>query len=339
MYSAIFKAALVTKYNKNHDPKTGRFTFARNAPGSAKEGYVEEISPVGVNRRKNGKLYYTNGKPVPPKEAALFDRIPETRSTGPKRPRDMRLNEDRNAAMQVIFYRKNPRTGKMEQKYFYDQEKLGKKKAVKHARARSFNKAMGKFLDSVKKDLNNPNERTRQAAEINYLMFLTGMRVGNSRGQLGEKEAYGATTLQSRHLTISGKTARLKFPGKKGVPQDITVDDPLGVSILKRAKTRAKGARDQIFPRADEQASLAYVKTATGNPRFKNHDLRTWTATTNAIKFKKSMPRPKNQTQYKKYRMEVATKVGKILGNKPNEALDSYIDPTVWADWEDGLKP
>lgn len=310
----------------------GKFSSSKYTTSTGKEQEtVTRMSKVGVTRGKDGILRFDGTKTAVPKDMQEgFDRIAITRSTGDKRLKGMRLNANRNAGLQVIGY--NIR-GKLT--YHYSAKIIGKRAAAKHARARGFDKVISKFEAHVKKNLNNTNQRTRQAAEISYLIAVTGMRPGNSRGKLGAKQAYGATTLEARHVSFSGSKATLKFVGKKGVQQNITVDDKLAVSILKRATTRAKTPKDQIFPAADEQATLAYVKAATGNPRYLVKDMRTWAGTAEAKKYMSTMKSyPQNPTQLKKYKMDVATHVSKKLGNEPSTTLKAYIDPLVWEDWE-----
>jgi DNA topoisomerase IB len=49
------------------------------------------------------------------------------------------------------------------------------------------------------------------------------------------------------------------------------------------------------------------------------------------------LPRPKNEAQYKKAVRVVADVVSKKLGNTPTVALQSYISPTVFAEWRAGI--
>jgi DNA topoisomerase IB len=40
-----------------------------------------------------------------------------------------------------------------------------------------------------------------------------------------------------------------------------------------------------------------------------------------------------NEKQFKESVKKVAVVVSGVLGNRPAQAVESYIDPTVWAAW------
>lgn len=144
--------------------------------------------------------------------------------------------------------------------------------------------------------------------------------------------AYGASNLEARHVTINKDSVRFRFRGKKFVAIDFTVKDPDLVKAMQKW-TEGKSGHDQVFPNTNSDQNLEVVKESFGDDAIV-HDLRTLKATTMALEligeYKGVPPDPK---AYIKMRKEVATKVSYLLGNNPDEALKSYIDPMVFDSW------
>jgi DNA topoisomerase IB len=57
-------------------------------------------------------------------------------------------------------------------------------------------------------------------------------------------------------------------------------------------------------------------------------------ANTTALKEVKTIEPPKTKQEFLKKRKEVATTVSQQLGNDPSMALNSYINPTVFSNWD-----
>jgi DNA topoisomerase IB len=70
---------------------------------------------------------------------------------------------------------------------------------------------------------------------------------------------------------------------------------------------------------------------------FLTKDLRTNRANLVALEEIRQAEAPKNEKEYKRAVKAVAEKVSKILGNRPAQALESYINPAVFASWRAGL--
>jgi DNA topoisomerase-1 len=158
----------------------------------------------------------------------------------------------------------------------------------------------------------------------------TGLRPGGDVDTKAEKQAYGATTLQGKHVTGTKGNVRLKFVGKKGVSLSIKVSDPeIADDLLSRAKK--VGRRGRIF-NTNEKALLTYTHSLDGG-NFKTKDMRTMVGTSTAIDEMKKMKPPKTAEEYVKKVKAVAEVVADKLGNTPVVALQSYISPTVFAAW------
>jgi DNA topoisomerase-1 len=170
----------------------------------------------------------------------------------------------------------------------------------------------------------------KDVADCAMLIMRTGIRPGSEGDTGAEQKAFGATTLEGRHVVIDGKSVRLKFVGKKGVSLDLPVEDPEVASMLRDRKTSA-GDDGQLFP-IDEKKLLSHVHSFDGGG-FKTKDFRTLLGTKSAMAEVAKHPAPKNSKDYVKAVKAIAKSVSEKLGNTPTVALQSYINPSVFAAW------
>ena len=174
------------------------------------------------------------------------------------------------------------------------------------------------------------DEAKQEEAECLLLVMATGIRPGSDQDTKAEKKAYGATTLEGRHVVASGSEVRLRFTGKKGVDLDLpVVDKRVAAMLVKRAGSLRKDER--LFS-TDANRLRNYSKSKDGGG-FKTKDHRTAIGTETAITSIKSTKTPATMKEYKRAVKEVATKVSKVLGNTPTIALKAYIDPNVFSAW------
>lgn len=213
----------------------------------------------------------------------------------------------------------------------YSAEHTEKQAAKKFARV----KAMSDKLDGLDGALAK-DARTSDDAAALQVIRRTGMRPGSTRNTGAEKQAYGATTLEARHVKLSpdGQTVRFQFTGKKGVNIDIEVKDR---TLHKTLAPRLQGKKpnDKIFETSPARVG-SYLHKHAG-PEFKVKDLRTVHANTAALRHMKGMPKPKTQKEFKAARLAVGKAVSAELGNTPQMALNSYINSTVFGGWQAGL--
>jgi DNA topoisomerase IB len=72
-----------------------------------------------------------------------------------------------------------------------------------------------------------------------------------------------------------------------------------------------------------------------GGGGFLVKDLRTALATKMAAaEISKNADCCKDQKAYKAAVKQVGTVVSSVLNNRPQQAVESYIDPTVWSAWQ-----
>lgn len=168
-------------------------------------------------------------------------------------------------------------------------------------------------------------------AECLVLIMETGIRPGSEKNTKAEKEAYGATTLEGRHVKPSGSGITLEFTGKKGVELSIPVKSPKVVSMLKRRK-KSTGERGRLFDITGDQL-LRYSKSLGNDAGFQSKDFRTYLGTETAMQAMEKINPPTSMTEYKKTVKKVGEAVAEKLGNTPRVALSSYVNPAIFEEW------
>lgn len=181
------------------------------------------------------------------------------------------------------------------------------------------------------------------AGDAAMLIRKTGIRPDSGANTGAKEKAYGATTLEARHVvSINGNTVHFKYQAKDGVLADWKITDPaLAKMIAKRKATAQKSGGDsgQLFPKDTPKGSVYENMTTLiqGSGVGVVKDLRTYIGTTTASSIVKKMPVPKTPAEYKTAVQQVAILVSKKLINKPNQCLESYISPSVFAAWQGAL--
>ena len=211
----------------------------------------------------------------------------------------------------------------------YSAEHAASKSAEKFARISEFEKIAPKLDQALKRDATKDPD-----AGAVQVMRTMGLRPGSTADTKADRKAYGATTLEARHVSFSadGKAVTLDFDSKKGGHSTVTSRDPQTVATLK-AHTSGKGPDDRVFDTSDAKTNV-YIDRVT--PGFTNKDLRTTLATGYARTIVRKMPRPVSPAEVRKAKRRVAEQVSQVLQNKPDEALKSYIAPEVFdaAGWD-----
>lgn len=144
-------------------------------------------------------------------------------------------------------------------------------------------------------------------------------------------KSHGATTLEGRHIVKTPEGVKLQFVGKETVWHDHLVRNPELAKILLERK-KAAGETGSLFG-IDYGQAAKYSHTLDGG-KFGLKDFRTLRATKTAIEEIKKL-RPPSAEGYKTAVMGVAETVSGILGNRPAQALESYIAPEVFSQWFD----
>jgi len=318
-----FRDELETKFNPYHGPD-GRFTTgpgggAMMAPdtgvGMGGGGSGDMANAKYDEESKKWKL--SDGNPIP----EHIPRIPPAWSN---------VQVSTNPKSDVIVTGKD---AKGRPQSLYSEAHWVAAAEKKFARVNELRGKQKEIRKEIESDIKGKN---REQAACLRLIQTTGMRPGSAADTGAKKQAYGASTLKGSHVHVneSGEV-RLKFTGKKGVERDVLVTDNRTAKDLIRRKKKA-GDDGQLFDTTSGQL-LTYAKSKDGGG-FKTKDFRTAKGTTSAIAAMKGVKKPKTEKEYKKAVKAVATKVAEELGNTPTVALQSYINPNVFAWWRKGIK-
>lgn len=169
----------------------------------------------------------------------------------------------------------------------------------------------------------------REAALVAYLIYETGIRPGSTQDTKATVQAYGATTLQLKHVKPCVRGVMLKFVGKKGVPQSILVTNPYIVRVCKHRKRENPAWSAPLFPRISLASLRAYFKNL-GSGQYTPKDFRTACGTKLAIELLGSRVRiPATKSGKRKLVNGVLDKVASKLGNTRAISKSAYVDPEV----------
>ena len=210
--------------------------------------------------------------------------------------------------------------------YLYSAEYMGTAAAAKFARLKAFAKAYPSLIKTLRRDM-----KLKEEALVLYLISKTGFRIGSNAETLAKVKAFGASTLRCRHLAVTGTTLSFDFTAKKGVRVTKVIRDAF---LARKVASRcATGVGASIFD-TDDDKIRAYLCSIPGGSQFSVKDFRTYLGTLTAYRKIKTMPIPRNQTEYKRYRKEVGQSVARQLGNSTVIALKSYVSPEVFCHWD-----
>ncbi|MEO5705633.1 MAG: DNA topoisomerase IB [Alteraurantiacibacter sp.] len=193
--------------------------------------------------------------------------------------------------------------------------------------------AFGKLLPLVRRrverDLTLPGiGKDRAIASVVRLLDLGALRIGNE-GYARDNKSFGATTLRNRHARVSGGKVLLKYRGKSGKMQEVTLTD-------KRLAACVRQMHDlpgqHLFQWQEADGTLHEVSSACvnqwlaetmGEP-YTAKNFRTWHASALAFRL---LAEAREVMPLKAVLDEVAAH----LGNTPAVTRRSYIHPAVIA--------
>ncbi len=177
--------------------------------------------------------------------------------------------------------------------------------------------------------------KTAEEADCFWLIMGQGTRPGSAGDTKARVKAYGATTLEGRHVVEhTDGSVWVRFVGKEGVKHNHRIRDERVARMLKERATAA-GKDGKLFNTNDNKLRDFVAKLDGGG--FLTKDFRTLLATRLAAQLIEEANRsrhldPSDQKAFKKAVKEIAEKVSSVLGNKPAQAIESYIMPELWGE-------
>lgn len=215
--------------------------------------------------------------------------------------------------------------GKGRVQSLYSAEHTANQAAKKWKRVKELAKEMPKLDAALGRDA-----KTNDTAAAVLIMRELGMRPGSTADTGAAKQAYGATTLEARHVFLSPntKTVRFTFTGKGGKKISVSTRNPKVWDAVSRRMKNREG-RDRLFDTNPSECG-DYIKRATGKG-FMSKDLRTHKAMVVAADMVSKIKRmPKTERDFRKIQLTVGDAVAKQLGNTRTMALNSYIPPMIF---------
>lgn len=200
--------------------------------------------------------------------------------------------------------------------------------AEKFARCAGFGQALPAIRRRVEHDLARRDlSRDRIVAAVVRLLDIGVVRVGN-RQYARANNSFGATTLRNRHVQLGRNHVRLRFMGKSGKQQDITLSDRRLAGVVRRCLDLPG---QHLFQYVDDDGEAHPIGSGDVNEwlrqccgDFTAKSFRTWHASVIAYA---ALVDSDGQARMRDVLADVAAR----LGNTPAVARNSYVHPLLLA--------
>ena len=215
--------------------------------------------------------------------------------------------------------------------YRYHPEFRAQAEASKFAGLAEFGTALPKIRRKVDKDLKKRSlSRDKVVAAVVRLLDDDYLRVG-SEEYAKHNQSYGATTLLSRQVKDDGRKVRMRFKGKSGVQQEVTITDRTLRRIVRQLQELPGQALFQYVNGDGNPHPISstevndYIREASGGDFTAKH-FRTWGAT--VLAFEQMLKKADDA------RISVRTMiepVAEALGNTIAMSRKAYVHPALIA--------
>jgi DNA topoisomerase-1 len=176
-------------------------------------------------------------------------------------------------------------------------------------------------------------DRCSVTALVIGVLDRTLLRVGNTEYRR-DNQSYGLTTLGDDQAELHGNTVVLRFLGKSGQHQEVSLTDARLVRHLRRCQELPG---QELFQFADASGTVhpissgdvnAFLESALQAP-FTSKDFRTWGATAQAVASLQALPATSDAIETERNLVEAVKAAASRLGNTPAVCRHSYIHPSV----------
>ncbi|MFP5079707.1 DNA topoisomerase IB [Pedobacter sp. JCM 36344] len=220
--------------------------------------------------------------------------------------------------------------------YRYHPDWTSRRSESKYFRLLEFGKTLPLARKRIAKDLRRKDfDEQKVLAICMQVMLKTLIRVGNG----SYRELYGShglTTLRNKHVKIKGNQLRLKFIGKKGVQQDVNLNDKTLAKLVKKCMEIPGQDLFQYYTEGSEHRPIDsgklnnYIREIT-DCDFTAKDFRTWGGTLEALRqlAKCNIESMQTATSKKKAIVQVLDFVASKLGNTRAVCKSSYVYPVL----------
>src|SRR5919107_213286 len=260
--------------------------------------YVSDTMP-GIRRKRSGSGFSyvgPDGKAV--KDPATLARI---RSLAiPPAYVDVWICPTANGHIQATG-----RDARGRKQYRYHPKWRETRDETKFGRILAFSEALPGIRKRVESDLSKPGlSREKVLATVVRLLDCTGIRIGNDEYARSNR-SFGLTTLQDRHVEISGSNMRFEFRGKSGKNHSVSLSDRRLAKIVRRCQDIPG---EDLFQYVDEDGVRQTISSGDVNDylreisgqEFTAKDFRTWAGTLLAIESLRELGVCESESQGKK---------------------------------------
>ncbi|MGY0040616.1 DNA topoisomerase IB [Pedobacter sp. NJ-S-72] len=297
--------------------------------------YVTDSMPGLYRRGKPGNFHYEdlNGQPV--EDEVQLERIKAL--VLPPAWTEVWIAAKKNAYLQATGLDVAKR-----KQYRYHSKWTSRRSDLKYYRLLEFGKVLPQARKRIAKDLRRPTyDEQKVLAICVQLMQKTLIRVGNE-AYAELYGSYGLSTLRNKHVKINGNVLRLQFVGKKGVKQEVALNDRNMAKMVKRCMEIPGQDLFQYYTEGEVHKSIDsgminnYIREITGSD-FTAKDFRTWGGTLEALRqLAICTGNVEEERSKKKIITEVLKCVAGKLGNTPAVCKSSYVYPMLLEAFENG---
>lgn len=307
--------------------ESGSIVDPRDAAEGAGLVYVSDAEP-GITRRRAGKGFSyrgLDGRPVRDKET-----LARIRSMAiPPAYADVWICPDPNGHIQATG-----RDAKGRKQYRYHPRFREVRDGTKYEHMLDFAAALPGLRARVDRDMSlRGMPREKVLATVVHLLETTMIRVGNA-DYVRQNKSHGLTTLNDRHVKVSGSEMRFRFKGKSGKEWDLGLRDRRVARIVK-ASQELPG--QHLFQYLDEDGERRAVTSGDVNAYLREisgaaitaKDFRTWTGTVLAALALAEYEKADSAAAAKRNVRAAIEQVSARLGNTPTICRKCYVHPQV----------
>ncbi|MFL5449185.1 MAG: DNA topoisomerase IB [Gemmatimonadales bacterium] len=296
--------------------------------------YVSDTQP-GIRRKRAGKGFVyvaTDGKTI--RDAKELSRI---RSLAiPPAYTDVWICPSPNGHIQATG-----RDARGRKQYRYHPKWREVRDETKFGRMLGFSQALPKIRARLERDLSLPGlPREKVLATVVRLLECTCIRVGNDEYAKSNR-SYGLTTLQDRHVEISGSKLRFEFRGKSGKTHKVDLNDRRLARIVERCQDLPGEDLFQYLDDDEVRQTIGsgdvneYIRDISGQ-EFTAKDFRTWAGTLLAIEALTKIGPFSTQRNAKSNVLKAIDKVAEQLNNTRSVCRKYYVHPAVLESYMEG---
>ncbi len=205
---------------------------------------------------------------------------------------------------------------------------------TKYAWLIAFARALPAIRQRVDEDLALPGvSRNKVLATVLRLLEVSLIRVGNEE-YARENKSYGLTTMENRHVEVSGSDLYFHFRGKSGKEHKVRVHDRRLAKIVKACQDIPGHELFQYIDESGERRKIesedvnAYLREITAQD-FTAKFFRTWAGTVLAVRELLQLQPPESDTAAKKCIAQAIKNVARQLGNTPAVCRKCYVHPAI----------